>query len=114
MPVMHISTAEEWEEVYRRITGHLVVVCFGAAWCGPCRRIAEEYEALAAEYSDVRFVKIDVDAARGNIEAVDTVRSLPSFALIRNQEQVDAMTGAHIKELRAKIETHRLSASRAN
>lgn len=104
MSVMHISTADEWTDVYCLVKKHLVVVCFGASWCGPCKRIAAEYEAMAREYSDVRFVKVDVDEARGKIEAVRTVRSLPSFVFVRNQEQVDAMKGAHMDQLRAKIE----------
>lgn len=37
------------------------VVDFWAAWCGPCRMIAPLIEQLAAERSDVRFGKLNVD-----------------------------------------------------
>ena len=37
------------------------VVDFWAAWCGPCRMIAPIIEELAAERTDVRFGKLNVD-----------------------------------------------------
>lgn len=43
--------------------GDTVVVCFGASWCGPCRRLAPQYEAWSAKYGlKALFVKVDVDA----------------------------------------------------
>ena len=109
--VRHISTAEEWDSIYLSSGDHLVVVCFTAAWCGPCRRIAPELDALAAANPEIWFVKIDVDAARHSINAISTVRTLPSFVLVRNKTQLDAMKGSKIKTLKSKIETHRSPAA---
>lgn len=106
-PVLNVVTAEQWDEVYNRITDRLVVVCFSADWCGPCKRLAPEYSEMAAQYPDVRFVKINVDTARPFIPAVATVRKLPSFAFVRNKEQVFAMRGAHPQQLKEKIEALR-------
>jgi thioredoxin len=38
-----------------------IVVDFWAAWCGPCRMIAPIIEELAAQRTDVRFGKLNVD-----------------------------------------------------
>ena len=39
----------------------LVVVCFWAQWCAPCRRLTGMLPQMAAECSKVKFVKVDVD-----------------------------------------------------
>lgn len=38
-----------------------MVIDFSAAWCGPCKFIEPAVHDLAVEFSDVEFIKIDVD-----------------------------------------------------
>lgn len=102
-----VETLNQWTQIFEAAPpGQLIVVCFSASWCGPCKRIFPEYVALAVAHPDVWFVKIDVDVSRQEIEACSTVRSLPSYALIRDRKQVDAMKGARIKQLKKLIVRH--------
>lgn len=57
MVVREVGTAE-FHRLSRRSEGKLVVVKFTATWCGPCRRIAPQLEALAGRNPDVEFVKV--------------------------------------------------------
>lgn len=99
-----VETLEQWTKIFEAAPPRkLIVVCFSASWCGPCKRIFPEYVALAAANPDVWFVKIDVDISRQEIEACNTVRSLPSYVLIRDRKQVGAMKGAHLKQLKKLI-----------
>ena len=38
-----------------------MVIDFSADWCGPCKFIEPAVHDLATEFSDVEFIKIDVD-----------------------------------------------------
>jgi thioredoxin len=61
-----------------------VVVDFWATWCGPCKAVAPELEALAREYSGrVKIVKVDVDA-NPRVAQTYGIRSVPTVALFES------------------------------
>jgi thioredoxin 1 len=70
-----------------------VVVDFWADWCGPCRMIAPELEALAGERSDLKVVKVDVDA-NPEVAARYDIRGIPTVALFRGGQRVAVSVGA--------------------
>ena len=70
-----------------------VLVDFWATWCGPCKAIAPELEALAAETEGkLKVVKVDVDA-NNDLAAQYGIRSIPTLLLFKGGALVDSPIG---------------------
>ena len=77
--------------------GKPIVVDFWATWCGPCKKIAPDIEALAKEYEgQVTIGKCDVDA-NDALTSKYGVRNIPTVLFIKNGEVVDKQVGAEPK-----------------
>lgn len=84
----------------------LVIVDFGANWCGPCKLIAPHFERLANEYSDTAlFLKVDVDECE-DVALNQGVSALPTFVFFRNKEVVDRIQGSRPMELEEKVRSY--------
>jgi thioredoxin 1 len=38
-----------------------VVIDFSASWCGPCKMMEPVFKEMAGRFTDVAFLKVDVD-----------------------------------------------------
>ncbi|KAJ8637868.1 hypothetical protein MRB53_012135 [Persea americana] len=92
-------------------SNQLMVIDFTATWCGPCRFMEPTLNELAETYTDVVFVKIDVDELR--VVAQEwCVEAMPTFLLVKKGKEVDRIVGARKDDLKNKIEEHRGNSSR--
>ncbi|KAJ8547851.1 hypothetical protein K7X08_021087 [Anisodus acutangulus] len=74
-------------------TNKLVVIDFTATWCGPCKYMEPVINDFAAKYTDVEFIKIDVDEL-ADVAQEYGVQAMPSFVLIRKGKVVIDFTAA--------------------
>lgn len=75
----------------------LVIVDFWATWCTPCRMLAPILEEIAAERTDIKICKINVDEAQDIAEKYG-VMSLPILIFFENGEAVNESLGLLSKD----------------
>ena len=81
-------TAENYEQEVAK-SDKKVLIDFWAAWCGPCRMIAPALEEIAAERSDIKVCKVNVDE--------QSVMSIPMLVVVKDGEVVHKTIGAQPK-----------------
>ena len=81
MPTLELTSANFNATIE---SGKTVIIDFWAPWCGPCRAFAPTYEAVADEYPDVVFGKINTEA-EPDLGAAFNIRSIPTLMVFREQ-----------------------------
>jgi thioredoxin 1 len=103
---VRISTDASFE---RDVLGseRLVLVAFGASWCGPCRLMAPALRALAEIRKDRLMVtKIDVDANPATAARYG-VETYPMCILFRAGEEIERLDGyMPLRKIEAALKPH--------
>ncbi|XP_043704145.1 thioredoxin-2-like [Telopea speciosissima] len=109
--VIAFHSSAEWKAHFDacKVSSKLLVIDFSASWCGPCKFIEPVFIQMANKYTDVEFVKIDVDELK-DVAKEFGVQAMPTFILMKQGKEVDKVVGADKDELQKKILKHRPSA----
>ena len=71
----------------------LVLVAFGAPWCGPCRLLSPALRALAATHRDrLTVAKLDADENPATVDRYG-VETFPMCLLFRDGEEIERLDG---------------------
>jgi len=99
--VQHVKTAKEYETLRATHKSKLVVVDFSAEWCGPCKAIAPEFEALAKATPTAVFIHLDVDEVK--VPDSSDVEGIPTFKFFKDGKLVHHFAGADAQSLKTSV-----------
>lgn len=85
----------------------LLLIDFGAEWCGPCKALSPIIDELAKEFTDtVNICKCDVEE-NDDLAVKYAIRNVPTLLYLKNGEVVDRQVGATTKSaIIEKIEAY--------
>ena len=94
MFVININNNNFQDEVMH--SEKLVLLDFWASWCGPCRMVSPIVDEIAAQRSDIKVGKINVDE-QPELAAQFGVMSIPTLLVMKNGKAVNQAVGARPK-----------------
>ena len=94
MSVININKNNFQDEVMH--SDKPVLLDFWASWCGPCRMVSPIVDEIAAERSDIKVGKINVDEQQ-ELAAQFGVMSIPTLVVMKNGSIANQAVGARSK-----------------
>lgn len=71
----------------------MIFIDFWAPWCGPCKRFAPVFEAIAEKNPDIKFVKVNTDE-EADLAGQFGVMSIPTLGVFKDKELIFLQPGA--------------------
>ena len=94
MSAVHITKNNFTNEVLH--SEKTVLLDFWAPWCGPCRMVSPIVDEIAAERTDIKVGKINVDE-EPELAAEFNVMRIPTLVVIKDEKIVNQAMGARPK-----------------
>lgn len=85
----------------------VVLIDFGAEWCGPCKTLLPILEKVSKDYEGkMNIYSVDIDRSP-SLAARHGVMSVPTMLVFKDGRQIDRMVGLlPERELKKRIDGH--------
>ena len=100
MEILEIKGTEQFDKEVLK-SEQTVFVDFFATWCMPCKMMAGVIDKMAEEYTNVKFVKIDVDQNQKKKKKYN-VMSIPTMMVFKKGMATKTFIGVTDKDEIAK------------
>ncbi len=92
--IVHITESNYESEVV--FSDKPVLIDFYADWCGPCQMMAPHLEEIAAERTDIKIAKINVDEET-SLASMYGITAMPTLVFIKDGAIVQRAVGYRSK-----------------
>ena len=91
----YITDTQYYENVFNNQPDNkLLVVCYTASWCGPCKTIMSPLcEKVAGSTPNITIVKVDVDECE-ELASINEISCMPTLHFIKNKQILYKLEGA--------------------
>lgn len=91
----YITDTDDMESVLNNQPDNkLLVVCYTASWCGPCKTIMSPLcEKVAGSNPNITIVKVDVDDCE-ELASMNEINCMPTLHFIKNKNILYKLEGA--------------------
>jgi thioredoxin 1 len=96
--VIQVESKEHWNNIVidHQKNHSILVVTFGASYCGPCKALKPKLDGLSNGFDDnVVFVKVDIEEQRDIADKFD-ITSIPTTLIIRDTQITKTVVGADL------------------
>jgi thioredoxin 1 len=73
------------------------VTRFSAPWCGPCKLLAPEFKKLEEQFTDVKFITVDVEE-KPMIAQLYAIRNVPTVIIEKDNSTITRLVGLQSKQ----------------
>lgn len=73
------------------------VTRFTASWCNPCKALAPEFKKLEEQFTDVKFITVDVEE-KPMIAELYAVRNVPTVIIEKDNSIINRLVGLQAKQ----------------
>lgn len=95
--IIVIKNDDDFDEKLKENKDKLIILDFGASWCGPCKQLDPIIKEKAKEFPKAVFFKIDVDECEDTAEKYE-ISNMPTLLFIKNEKEADKQVGLAKKE----------------
>eukprot|EP01084_Bolivina_argentea_P171101 296441_1 len=103
--VVDITSEDMFDEYVQNSDKKPLLIDFMASWCGPCNMIAPKVAELSTQYTNIQFLKVDVDTFEELASQEYYISAMPTFIFIKNKKEISRIPGADIKGIIKQLNT---------
>ncbi|KAK6357712.1 Cytoplasmic thioredoxin isoenzyme 2 [Orbilia javanica] len=96
-----VANLEEFNEIIGQ--DKYTAVDFFTTWCPPCKAFAPVFTRLTGEFTDVNFVKVDIEKAV-DVGREYEITAVPTIMVFKNGKVVEGHEDLNPPQLKSKLQ----------